>query len=188
VFYQGDQFPAAYKGGLFVALKGSWNRSVPTGYKIVWVPFKDGRPEGYYENFAVGFWASGEQRAQVEECSAGENRGLAAPLDIVDGFARTPGVIGCVELFVRVSDVEQMMRNGFAVGARWLCGSDVEAAIDLHRVVIDDLAAGFTRKAQCEIRLAAARRPSDDYELHRMRVLCVLRSSRSSIPRRCGRQ
>jgi glucose/arabinose dehydrogenase len=65
VFYQGDQFPAAYRGGLFVALKGSWNRSVPTGYKIVWVPFKDGRPEGYYENFAVGFWASGEQRAEV---------------------------------------------------------------------------------------------------------------------------
>ena len=65
VFYQGDQFPAAHKGGLFVALKGSWNRSVPTGYKIVWVPFKDGRPEGYYENFAVGFWASGEQRAEV---------------------------------------------------------------------------------------------------------------------------
>jgi glucose/arabinose dehydrogenase len=65
VFYQGDQFPAAYKGGLFVALKGSWNRSVPTGYKIVWVPFKDGRPEGHYENFAVGFWASGEQRAEV---------------------------------------------------------------------------------------------------------------------------
>ena len=65
VFYQGDQFPAAYKGGLFVALKGSWNRSVPTGYKVVWVPFKDGRPEGYYENFAVGFWASGEQRAEV---------------------------------------------------------------------------------------------------------------------------
>jgi glucose/arabinose dehydrogenase len=29
------------------------------------VPFKDGRPEGYYENFATGFWASGEQRAEV---------------------------------------------------------------------------------------------------------------------------
>jgi glucose/arabinose dehydrogenase len=64
-FYQGDQFPAAYKGSLFVAVKGSWNRSVPTGYKIVRVPFKDGKPEGHYENFAVGFWASGEQRAEV---------------------------------------------------------------------------------------------------------------------------
>ena len=46
-------------------VKGSWNRSIPTGYKVVRVPFKDGRPEGYYENFATGFWASGEQRAEV---------------------------------------------------------------------------------------------------------------------------
>jgi glucose/arabinose dehydrogenase len=65
VFYTGDQFPSEYKGSAFVALKGSWNRSEPTGYKIVRVPFKDGRPEGYYENFATGFWASGEQRAEV---------------------------------------------------------------------------------------------------------------------------
>jgi glucose/arabinose dehydrogenase len=65
VFYQADQFPAEYKGHLFVALKGSWNRSEPTGYKIVRVPFKDGRPEGHYENFATGFWVSGEQRAEV---------------------------------------------------------------------------------------------------------------------------
>jgi glucose/arabinose dehydrogenase len=65
VFYQGDQFPAEYKGSLFVAVKGSWNRSVPTGYKIARVPFKDGRPEGHYENFATGFWASGENRAEV---------------------------------------------------------------------------------------------------------------------------
>ncbi len=65
VFYEADQFPAEYKGSLFVALKGSWNRSIPTGYKVVRVPFKDGRPEGYYENFATGFWTSGEQRAEV---------------------------------------------------------------------------------------------------------------------------
>jgi glucose/arabinose dehydrogenase len=65
VFYEGDQFPAEYKGSLFVALNGSWNRSIPTGYKVVRVPFKEGRPEGWYENFATGFWASGEQRAEV---------------------------------------------------------------------------------------------------------------------------
>ena len=41
VFYEGDQFPAEYKGSPFVALKGSWNRSIPTGYKVVRVPFKD---------------------------------------------------------------------------------------------------------------------------------------------------
>jgi glucose/arabinose dehydrogenase len=65
VFYEADQFPLEYKGHAFVALKGSWNRSEPTGYKVVRVPFKDGRPEGYYENFATGFWISGEQRAEV---------------------------------------------------------------------------------------------------------------------------
>jgi glucose/arabinose dehydrogenase len=65
VFYDADQFPAAYRGSAFVALKGSWNRSVPTGYKVVRVPFKDGKPEGYYENFATGFWVSGERRAEV---------------------------------------------------------------------------------------------------------------------------
>ena len=65
VFYEGDQFPAEFKGNAFVAVKGSWNRSVPTGYKVVRVPFKDGQPEGYYENFATGFWASGEHRAEV---------------------------------------------------------------------------------------------------------------------------
>ena len=65
VFYTGVQFPDEYKGSAFVALKGSWNRSEPTGYKIVRVPFRNGRPEGAYENFATGFWASGNERAEV---------------------------------------------------------------------------------------------------------------------------
>ncbi len=65
VFYEADQFPPEYKGHAFVALKGSWNSSEPTGYKVVRVPFKDGRPEGHYENFITGFWVSGEQRAEV---------------------------------------------------------------------------------------------------------------------------
>lgn len=38
---------------------------MPTGYQVVLVPFKDGKPTGYYENFMIGFWASGEQRAEV---------------------------------------------------------------------------------------------------------------------------
>jgi glucose/arabinose dehydrogenase len=65
VFYTGDQFPPEYKNGVFVALKGSWNRSIPTGYKVVFLPFQNGRPAGYYENFATGFWSSGLQRAEV---------------------------------------------------------------------------------------------------------------------------
>jgi glucose/arabinose dehydrogenase len=54
-----------YRGYAFVALKGSWNRSEPTGYKVVRVSFKDGKPQGSYENFVTGFWVSGKDRAEV---------------------------------------------------------------------------------------------------------------------------
>jgi glucose/arabinose dehydrogenase len=64
-FYTGTQFPAAYRGGAFVTLHGSWNSARPTGYKVVFVPFAGGRPKGGYDNFATGFWQSGTGRAQV---------------------------------------------------------------------------------------------------------------------------
>ncbi len=65
VFYDGEQFPADYSGDAFVAFHGSWNRGEPTGYKIVRVPFENGRPLGGYENFATGFWRAGDSRAEV---------------------------------------------------------------------------------------------------------------------------
>ena len=58
-FYTGRQFPPEYRGSLFVAYHGSWNRSVPTGYKVVRVPFGgDGRPSGPVQDFATG-WLQG---------------------------------------------------------------------------------------------------------------------------------
>lgn len=54
-FYTGDAFPAPYRGQLFVAFHGSWNRSVPTGYKVVMVPVQAGRPAGGYTDFLTGF-------------------------------------------------------------------------------------------------------------------------------------
>ncbi|WP_174583233.1 PQQ-dependent sugar dehydrogenase [Candidatus Methylacidithermus pantelleriae] len=49
-------FPSPYRHGAFVTLHGSWNRSVATGYKIVFVPFSsDGRPYGFYQDFLTGF-------------------------------------------------------------------------------------------------------------------------------------
>lgn len=65
VFYDGGMFPDVYRGDAFVALHGSWNASQPTGYKVVRVPFKNGRPQGSYENFAVGFWSKGRSPARV---------------------------------------------------------------------------------------------------------------------------
>ena len=55
VFYNADQFPEEYFGDAFVAFHGSWNTSEPTGYKIVRIPFENGRPKSYYENFVIGF-------------------------------------------------------------------------------------------------------------------------------------
>lgn len=65
VFYDADQFPARYRGDAFVAFHGSWNAATPTGYKVVRVPFDEGRPAGSYETFLVGFWSEGETPARV---------------------------------------------------------------------------------------------------------------------------
>jgi glucose/arabinose dehydrogenase len=53
-FYTGQQFPPSYRGDLFIAFHGSWNRTVPTGYKVVRVPMAEGVP-GAVEDFAVGW-------------------------------------------------------------------------------------------------------------------------------------
>jgi glucose/arabinose dehydrogenase len=44
-----------FEGALFVAFHGSWNRSTPTGYKVVRIPFSGGAPSGGPEDFATGF-------------------------------------------------------------------------------------------------------------------------------------
>jgi hypothetical protein len=64
-FYNATQFPAAYRGGAFVALHGSWNAAQPRAYNVVFVPFRDARPLGHYTVFASGFWTAGASRAQV---------------------------------------------------------------------------------------------------------------------------
>ena len=56
-FYPGGSFPADYKGDAFVAFHGSWNRAKRTGYKVVRLIMKDGRPTGVYEDFLTGFVA-----------------------------------------------------------------------------------------------------------------------------------
>jgi glucose/arabinose dehydrogenase len=55
VFYTGKMFPKEYQGDAFVALHGSWNRAKRTGYKVVRIPMKNGKPEGGYENFLTGW-------------------------------------------------------------------------------------------------------------------------------------
>lgn len=61
LFYRGNQFPAPYRNGAFVSQHGSWNRSEFTGYKVVFVPFRNGRPSGAEQDFLTGFIASEAQ-------------------------------------------------------------------------------------------------------------------------------
>jgi glucose/arabinose dehydrogenase len=55
-FYEvNDAFPPQYYGGAFIGQHGSWNRSEPAGYKVVFVPFAHGRPSGPAQDFLTGF-------------------------------------------------------------------------------------------------------------------------------------
>jgi glucose/arabinose dehydrogenase len=54
-FYDGPMFPPEYRGNVFAALHGSWNRALRTGYKVVRAIVSDGIPTGEYEDFLTGF-------------------------------------------------------------------------------------------------------------------------------------
>jgi glucose/arabinose dehydrogenase len=55
-FYDGGQFPAAYRGDIFAAQHGSWNKAIRTGYEVIRVPLGgQGKAQGEYEDFLTGF-------------------------------------------------------------------------------------------------------------------------------------
>lgn len=56
-FYTGDAFPESYRNGTFVGQHGSWNRTKISGYKVLFVPFKNGKPSGAPQDFLTGFVA-----------------------------------------------------------------------------------------------------------------------------------
>ncbi len=63
-FYKAEAFPERYKNGVFVAQHGSWNRSVLSGYKVLFIPFKNGKVNGEPEDFLTGFIAD-ESKSKV---------------------------------------------------------------------------------------------------------------------------
>jgi glucose/arabinose dehydrogenase len=54
-FYEGNQFPQEYKGNIFAAEHGSWNREARTGYEVIRVLVDHGKATGVYEDFVTGF-------------------------------------------------------------------------------------------------------------------------------------
>lgn len=70
-FYQGKQFPDEYKNQLLVAQHGSWNRTEPQGYRVVWVKFKNNKPVS--EELFVSGWLPPK-----------EGKPLGRPVDILE--------------------------------------------------------------------------------------------------------
>jgi len=76
-FYEGTMFPAEYRNNIFVAFHGSWNRSIPTGYKVVRVKLdENGQPVGGAQDFITGWLAPGETK---------HGRWMGRPVGIVFG-------------------------------------------------------------------------------------------------------
>ncbi len=61
-FYTAKQFPEKYRGGAFLAEHGSWNRAPRSGYQVVFVPFKNGKPTNAPQPFLTGFVPDPKQK------------------------------------------------------------------------------------------------------------------------------
>lgn len=62
-FSQASNLPARYRGGVFIAEHGSWDRSPLNGYKVVYVPFQAGRPSGPPQDVVTGFLTQDEKES-----------------------------------------------------------------------------------------------------------------------------
>jgi glucose/arabinose dehydrogenase len=60
-FYTGQQFPAEFQGGAFLAYHGSWNRSTRAGYVVAFIPFESGEPSGKGYDFVAGWTDTGSE-------------------------------------------------------------------------------------------------------------------------------
>ena len=91
--YNADSFPASYRGGAFVGEHGSWDRDPLNGYKVVFVPFKDGRPSGRAEDFVTGFLnANNEARGRPVGLAVDRAGGLLIADDLGNTVWRVSSV------------------------------------------------------------------------------------------------
>ena len=55
-------FPKKYQNGVFIAQHGSWNRTLLSGYRVIFVPFENGKPAGKPEDFLTGFIITADKK------------------------------------------------------------------------------------------------------------------------------
>jgi mono/diheme cytochrome c family protein len=86
LLYYGDRFPAAYRGGGFIAFHGSWNRApLPQGgYNVVFQPLANGKPSGAYVIFADGFAGAVKEPGEAAHRPSGLALGSDGSLYISD--------------------------------------------------------------------------------------------------------
>jgi glucose/arabinose dehydrogenase len=84
-FYQGSLFPPRYQGGAIVGQHGSWNRKPHSGYKVIFVPFADGKPSGPPEDLLTGFLDEDEHARGRPVGVAVDRQGAVLVADDVGG-------------------------------------------------------------------------------------------------------
>lgn len=86
LFYQGEAFPAPYRGGAFVAFHGSWNRAPGPqgGYNVVYQPFANGQASGDYVVFADGFAGAEKAPGRAAHRPSGLAQGPDGALYVAD--------------------------------------------------------------------------------------------------------
>lgn len=86
-FYQGRNLPEKYHSGAFVGQHGSWNRTPLSGYDVVFVHFKDGKPEGIPEPIVTGFVSA--DQASLKGAPVGLAEDAEGALLIADDVGNT---------------------------------------------------------------------------------------------------
>ena len=117
-FYRAGTFPPPYRGGAFVGQHGSWNRQPLNGYRVVFIPFANGRPQMPAQAFLTGFlnaenksrvgrsasrWtqrrAAGRRRRGRRRVACRRDR-FRAP-SISESSKTSPATAGCCEVTIR---------------------------------------------------------------------------------------
>ncbi|WP_349318543.1 sorbosone dehydrogenase family protein [Chitinophaga sp. MM2321] len=88
VFYRDTVFPEKYRNGAFIGQHGSWNRTFLSGYKVIYVPFRDGKPAGKAEDFLTGFIAD-EGKSEVHGRPVGVTVAKDGALLVADDASNT---------------------------------------------------------------------------------------------------
>jgi glucose/arabinose dehydrogenase len=91
-FYTGNKFPRQYQGGAFIGQHGSWNRSELAGYRVAFVPFKNGKAAGAPRDFLSGFIANAD-KGEVYGRPVGVVQTTDGALLVADDVS---GIIWCV--------------------------------------------------------------------------------------------